>query len=101
LGAVVDVEEFEWAEDGVFFAVGTATFLTFGGHGGTRDDAEGVAMGLLENFRGDRAVRKFETALRASQHPTGHVSASPPRGHRSDESDPGKDARSDENLLRD
>jgi hypothetical protein len=35
-------------------------------------------MRLFENFRGDRAMRKFETALRASQHPSGHVSASGP-----------------------
>jgi len=50
LGAVVDVEEFEWAEDGVFVAVGTATFLTFGWHGRTLNDAEGVAMSLFESF---------------------------------------------------
>jgi len=32
-------------------------------------------MSLFDRFRSDRAVRKFETALGASQHPTGHISA--------------------------
>lgn len=75
LSAVVDVEEFERFEDRFFFAGGTATRLAVGGHVRTRDDAEGVAMGLFESFRGDRAMRKFETALGAAQHPTGHLSA--------------------------
>jgi hypothetical protein len=36
-----------------------------------------IAMGLFECFRGDRAVRKFETTLRAPQHPSRHVPAYP------------------------
>jgi hypothetical protein len=78
LGAVVDVEEFEGLEDRVFFAGGTAAGLAVGRHCRTLDYAEGIAMGLFEDFRGDRAMRKFETAFGASQHPTGHVSASGP-----------------------
>jgi hypothetical protein len=91
LGAVVDVEEFEGAEDGVFFTVRTAAFLTVVRHGRTLDDTEGVAMGLFESFRGDRAVREFETALGTAQHPTGHLSALV-LGHRSDDTDGEKDA---------
>jgi hypothetical protein len=72
---VVDVKEFKGAEDGVLLAARTAPLFTVSWHGGTRDDAKGVAMGLFESFRGDRAMREFETALGASQHPTGHVSA--------------------------
>jgi hypothetical protein len=77
LGAVVDVEEFEGAEDGLATAVGTLTLFAFGGNCWTRNDAERIAMGLFESFGGDRAMWEFEAALRAPQHPTGHVSAYP------------------------
>jgi len=43
-------------------------------------------------------MRKFETAFGASQHPTGHVSASGP-GLKSDDSDEGKDARCGKVIL--
>jgi hypothetical protein len=72
---VVDVKEFEGAEDGVFFAVGAAARFTVGGQSRALNNTERIAMGLFENLGGDRAMRKFETALGAPQHPTGHVSA--------------------------
>jgi hypothetical protein len=77
LRAVVDVEEFEGAEDGFVLAAGAAALLAFGGNCGARNHTEGVAMGLFESLGGDGAMRKFEAALRAPQHPTGHVSAYP------------------------
>jgi hypothetical protein len=77
LGPVVDVEQFEGAEDRFTFTTGTLTVFAFGWDSRPRNDAEWIAMGLFESFQSNRAMRKFETALRASQHPTGHVSAYP------------------------
>jgi hypothetical protein len=91
VGAVVDVEEFEGLEDRLYFAFGAEAFFAFGGDGRSRNDVEWIAMGLFEGFRGDRAVRKFKTALRTPQHPTG---MSPPiPGLRSDDIGGRKDAR--------
>jgi hypothetical protein len=89
---VVDVEEFEGAEDGSAFAIGTSALLAVGRHGGARDYAERITKGLLENLRSDRAVRKFETAFWAPQHPTGHVSALGPWSLKSDDIAIKKDA---------
>jgi hypothetical protein len=50
LGAVVDVEEFEWLEDGFGFARRTATWFAVGGHLWARNYAERIAKGLLKNF---------------------------------------------------
>jgi hypothetical protein len=77
LGTVVDVEEFKGAEDGLATTVGTLTLFAFGGNCWTRNDAERIAMSLFESLRGDRAMWEFEAALRAPQHPIGHVSAYP------------------------
>jgi hypothetical protein len=77
LGSVVDVEEFEGPKDGLVFTAGAAALFPLNRDGRARDYAKRVAKRLLQDLRGDRAMRKFELALRASQHPTGHVSACP------------------------
>lgn len=75
LGAVVDVEEFEGAEDGFFAATRTTVRFAVGWHGGARDNAERISVSLFDDLGGDGAVRKFKIAFWASQHPTGHISA--------------------------
>jgi len=50
LGAIVDVEEFEWLEDGFGFARRTAAWFAVGWHLRARDYAERIAKSLLKNF---------------------------------------------------